>query len=329
MSLIVVILLVSLSGLFSGLNLGLLSLSKSGLERKIKLGNKDAKKVYSVRKNSNLLLCTLLLGNVAVNASIAIFLGDITSGVLAGVISTALIVTFGEIIPQAVASKYALKIGAKTAWIIKIFIFILYPICFPISKVLDMTIGEEIPTVWSKHELEEIIKVHKGSDDSELDADEERIILGAMSYSNKIVDEIMTPRAAVFMLNEKEILNTRMINKIKKSGLTRIPVYHESIDNIIGILFVKDLIGLKSKKKVKDVCQKGSFLEANLHKKLDVLLNLFIQKKKHLAIVHNKYNEFVGIVTLEDVIEEIFKVEIVDEFDKVVDTRKLLKNKKY
>lgn len=129
MSYLIVILLIILSALFSGLTLSLLSLDKGDLKRKASLGNKDAKKVYAVRKSGNLLLCTLLMGNVAVNSTVAIFLGNIASGVVAGLIATGLIVIFGEIIPQAAFSRHALKVGAHTAWLVRIFIVIFFPVC--------------------------------------------------------------------------------------------------------------------------------------------------------------------------------------------------------
>lgn len=326
-SLIIVAALVLLSGLFSGLTLGLLGLDKTDLERKIKVGNLKAKKVYSVRKKGNLLLCTLLLGNVAVNSAIAIFLGNIASGFIAGLISTGLIVVFGEIIPQATISRYALQVGAKTTWIVKIFMFVLYPICWPIAKILDVTLGEEMPTVWSRHELKEIIKMHEDSKHSDLDSDEERIILGAMSYSNKNASDVMVPRSVVFMLQLKDVLTSQAINKIKKSGFTRIPVYDKSIDDIVGVLFAKDLIGLKSTKKVFDVYKKKAFIRVDHTDKLDLLLNQFIEKKRHLAAVYNEHHEFVGVVTLEDVIEQIFRKRIMDEHDQVSDVRGLTKKK--
>ena len=117
---LIVAFLVLLSGAFSGLTLGFFSLNLTSLERKMKLGDKRAKKVYPIRKNGNLLLCTLLLGNVAVNSTMAIFLGTIASGVIAGIVSTALIVIFGEIIPQAVFSRFALTLGANTVWLVRI-----------------------------------------------------------------------------------------------------------------------------------------------------------------------------------------------------------------
>lgn len=322
---LIIILLVALSGLFSGLTLGLLGLDKTDLERKIKLGNEKAKKVYSVRKKGNLLLCTLLLGNVAVNSTLAVFLGSFATGIFAVVVSTGLIVVFGEIIPQATISRYALDVGAKTVWLVKIFIIMLYPVCWPIAKTLDKALGEEMTTIWSRHEIEEIIKLHEDSPDSSIDADEEKIILGALSFSKKSVQDIMTPRSVVFLLDINTRLDETILKKIKKSGLARIPIYKDEIDNILGVLYSKDLIGAQKNKKIKNVYRKGSLLKISNKKKLDLLLNQFIQKKIHLASVFNEHAEFVGIVTLEDVIEEILKKEIIDEDDRVADLQKIAK----
>lgn len=321
---LIIVLLVLLSGLFSGLTLGLLGLDKTDLERKIKVGNKYAKKIYPLRKRGNLLLCTLLLGNVAVNATIAIFLGNISSGIIAGVVSTGLITIFGEIIPQASISRYALVVGAKTTWLVKIFMVVLFPVCFPIAKILDKILGEEMPTIWSRRELEEIIRMHEDSPRSNLDADEERIILGAMSFSDKNAEDVMTPRSATFMLDTGMVIDDKLKRKIKKFGFTRIPVYRKSMDKIVGILFAKDLIGLKSDKKtVGSVCRRDKFFRVNTDKKLDVLLNRFIREKTHITFVYDKEKKFVGIVTLEDIIEEVLKKEIVDEDDLAVSPEKV------
>lgn len=327
LNLVIVAVLVLLSGLFSGLTLGLLGLDKYDLERKIKIGDKKAKKVYSVRKKGNLLLCTLLLGNVAVNSAIAIFLGSIASGVLAGVISTGLIVIFGEIIPQATISRYALEVGAKTVWIVKIFMFVLFPVCWPIAKSLDLALGEEMQTIWSKHEIKEIIKTHRKSSESSIGSSEESIMLGALSFSNKIAEEVMTPRIVVFAVEANLPLTPRNISKLKKAGFTRIPVYEKNIDNITGVLYSKDLINLTGQKKVKSVCRKGRLLVVKKEEKLDTLLRKFIRRKIHLAAVFDEYKEFLGIVTLEDVLEEVLRKEIVDEYDKARDMRKFAREK--
>ena len=114
-TILISIILIALSALFSGLTLGLLSLDVHSLERRARHGDKYAETVYPLRKHGNFLLTTLLLGNVAVNTTLSIFLGSIASGLVAGITATALIVVFGEIIPQSVISRHALYFGAKTA----------------------------------------------------------------------------------------------------------------------------------------------------------------------------------------------------------------------
>jgi len=322
MDYIIVIFLVLLSGLFSGLTLGLLSLDKNELERKIKLKDKKAKKVYAVRKRGNLLLCTLLLGNVAVNSTLAIFLGNIASGFVAGLTATGLIVIFGEIIPQASFSRYALEVGAKTAWLVKIFIFILFPICWPIAWVLDKVLGEEMPTIYSKHELMKIVEEHESHKQSDIDEDEQRIIKGALSFSDRTASQIMTPRTVIYALDTKSVLDEKLLKEIKQKGFTRIPIYKKDVDNIIGILYTKNLIGIRKGVRINKIFKKHKLIIIDKDFNLDKLLNIFINQRQHMAFIKNEYGTFEGVVTLEDVIEEIIKLEIVDESDKVVDLQK-------
>lgn len=327
MNVAIVILLVLLSGAFSGLTLGFFSLNLTSLERKAKLGDKRAKRIYPVRKNGNLLLCTLLLGNVAVNSAMAIFLGEIATGLVAGLVSTGLIVIFGEIIPQAVFSRFALTLGSNTVWLVRLFIFLLYPIAYPLSWVLDKALGSELATIWSKQEIEEIIKHHEDAEESEIDADEERIMLGALAYSDKTAEMVMTPKSVVFMLRSEEVITLDLVLKIKENGFTRLPVYEgNNKDNMIGILLVKDLLGIDFNQKmtVKEFVRDGLLLVKE-DIQLDNLLNHFIKDKKHIAGVFNEFGVFEGVVSLEDIIEEILKVEIVDEGDKTRDLQVLAK----
>ena len=306
-----------------------MSLDRNELKRKIALKNKEAKKVYAVRKNGNLLLCTLLLGNVGVNSTIAIFLGNIVSGAVAVLVATGLIVIFGEIIPQATFARYALQIGAKTAWLVKIFIIILYPICGPFAWMLDKILGEEMPSIYSKKELIHIIKEHGESQHSDVDDDEKRIIEGALSFSDKTVEQVMTPRTVVFALNLNSNLDGKLLDKIKKEGFTRIPVYKKTIDHVVGALYTKDLINIELGIKIEDVYRKGKVSIVDKEDKLDKVLEMFIKDKMHLAFVKNEYHGLEGVISLEDIIEEIINQEIVDETDRVTDMQKkaLDKNK--
>lgn len=313
--------LVCFSALFSGLTLGLMSLDTYDLRRKIEIGDRDAKKIYSVRKNGNLLLCTLLLGNVAVNAALSIYLGSIASGFIAGLIATGLILIFGEILPQAVFSRYAIIFGARTVWLVKIFRFILYPITASLAWFLDRLLGDEIPTIYTKRELMKIIEEHEDSTHSHVDEDEEKIVLGALSFSDKRVHEVMTPRIVVTAIEKNEILSDKAIHRLMEVGKSRFPVYDQQIDNIVGILFLRNLIGVNYKNK-----PAGQFADTNVtfvneKKKLDEVFNQFITSKQHLFIVVDEFGSMEGVISIEDILEEIIGTEIVDEFDQHADMR--------
>ncbi len=307
--------LLLLSALFSGLTLGLLSLDKSELERKIKLGDKNAEKIYEVRKNGSMLLVTLLVGNVLVNAVLSVFLGSLMSGFWAVALSTLLIVLFGEILPQAFFAKHTLKHAPKFVPIVRVVMLITWPISYPISWVLEKTIGAEEETIWSRDELEEIIKDHEDSDGSDLDSDEQKIILGALEYSDKKAGEVMTYRDDCFLISSDTVLTESILKHIKDAGYSRIPVFKIRKRNIIGILYTKDLITLRETVPVSAVYRPKTIVQTTTDETLDDLLNIFIQEKIHMAHVRNSQNDFVGLITLEDILEEIIKTEISDETD--------------
>ena len=323
----IVVFLVILSATFSGLTLGFFSLNRDDLKRKEELGDKQAKKVYKIRKNGNLLLCTLLIGNVAVNSALSIFLGSIASGFIAGLIATSLIVVFGEIIPQAAFSRYALVLGSKMSWLVRTFIFIFYPITWPMAKMLDIVLGEEMPTVYSKHELIKLIEDHEDLKESDIDEEEERILKGALSFSDKCVKDIMTPRTEMFALEYNAKLNAELINEISIKGHSRIPIYKENRDDIVGILYVKDLIKHDWKGKTVEKMARKKVIFVDDDKNLDELLASFKESRHHLFVVMNNYGSVSGIVTVEDVIEEIIGEEIVDEYDNHENLRKVAKDK--
>ena len=340
---LVLLFLVSLSAIFSGLTIGYMSLNKSDLRRKQKLGNKFAAKVLQLRKNVNLLLCSLLLGNVSVNIAIPLYLDKLMVSVvkdyiypiieqltflpesfvsylsvtfIAGSISVVSILIFGEIIPQAVTARHALKIGAFFYPLMRLVIFLFYPICYPMSLILNKVLGTEGLTVFQKEEIVELIKEHNVNTDSDIDKDEEQIILGALSFSEKTAKEAMTPKRALFFLNLNTNLDNNMLTEIKTKGFTRIPVFENQEDNIIGILYTKDLIGVSGleNKTVADFVRKDKLFTTQTTSHLDYLLNK-MSRRTHMAMVYDEQKTFRGVITLEDIIEEIIDREIVDETD--------------
>lgn len=325
MEYVIVLILLVFSALFSGLTLGLMGWDAQELKWKAESGDADAAAIYPVRKDGNLLLTTLLIGNVLVNAVLSIFLGSLTTGLVAVVVATALIVVFGEILPQAMFNRHAIYLGARVVWIVKVFKFVLYPVAKPIAWALDKILGAELPDIYSKQELVKLIEEHEDSHHSEVDEDEERIIKGALTFSDKKVSSIMTPRTVVQAFDGNDNIDDSLLERVRDSGLSRFPVYEGDLDTITGILYSSQLIGGENVgSKVHDVAShEVRFIQENMS--LDDALQVFLTTKKHLSIVQDEFGGMAGVLTLEDVLEEIIRTEIVDESDIHEDMREFAK----
>lgn len=337
---LIIIILLCFSALFSGLTLGLMSLDITGLEIVMAGDDPDAAKyaetIYPLRKQGNLLLCTLLLGNVAVNSLMAIFTAAMFDGTVGFLSSTALIVIFGEIIPQALCSRYALRIGSASVPAVKVIRFLFYVVSYPLAKALDFALGRELATTYSNAEMIELLNVHVK--ENIIDQEEANAMAGALTYKNIQVKDAMTGMEQTFMLEVDERLNFETIGKIFKTGYSRIPVYEISRNNIIGLLFVKDLIFLDPE----DCVPVRSFIQIfgrNVHlvwpdELLGDVLKVLKKGKSHLAVVRDVNNEdesqdpfyeVKGIITLEDIVERIIGDSIVDETDAFVDNNQSIK----
>ncbi|XP_026878975.2 metal transporter CNNM4 isoform X2 [Electrophorus electricus] len=328
--------LLLLSGMFSGLNLGLMALDPMELRIVQSCGTdkekKYARKIEPIRREGNYLLCSLLLGNVLVNTTLTILLDDlIGSGVGAVVASTIGIVIFGEIVPQALCSRHGLAVGANTILLTKFFMLLTLPLSYPISRLLDCILGQEIGTVYNREKLVEMLKVTEPYND--LVKEELNMIQGALELRTKTVEDVMTPLSNCFMIHSDAVLDFNTMSEIMESGYTRIPVFEDERTNIVDVLFVKDLAFVDP-----DDCTTlktiTKFYNHPVHfvfhdTKLDSMLEEFKKGKSHLAIVQKVNNEgegdpfyeVLGLVTLEDVIEEIIKSEILDESDLYTDNR--------
>lgn len=313
MDIIIILALISASGMFSGLTIGLMGLGVDEVQRSADLGDKNAAKVLPVIKHSNLLLVTLLLGNTSVNATLSIFLGGMVGeGIIAGVISTALILIFGEILPAALLTRHALVVGAKVAGLVRFLMIAFYPVAAPITLVLDRVLGEELPSMLSRRELRHVIETHQQSEDSDIDALDRDIIIGALSLQDKSSEELMTPCHEVHTVGYNDALNEAKIAELKASGYTRFPVLRD--DRIVGVLNIKELVGLMPNTGVVEELSAGNkFIHIRTDTKADDMLNRMIKGKVHMAAVTDQ-SGWVGIVTMEDVLEALVGHEITDEY---------------
>ena len=216
--------------------------------------------------------------------------------------------------------------GAKTLFITKFFMAITSPLSFPISKILDCILGEELGTVYNRERLIELLRVT--GDNTDLNKDEVNILEGALVLQNKTVKEIMTPLVDCYMLPLDSVLDFQTISEIKSKGYSRIPVYDKDESRIVHILLAKDLLFVDpdDKKPLEEVCKfyksPFSFVDPATH--LNTLLDVFkTGEKGHLAMVQESSDPeaAIGLITLEDIIEEIIQAEIVDETDIVTDNK--------
>ncbi|XP_065649303.1 metal transporter CNNM4 [Hydra vulgaris] len=337
--------LMMLSAMFSGLNLGLMSFDLNELKiisTSSSIQNqKYAKKIIPVRRHGNFLLCTLLLGNTLVNSTFTIILDSVTSGIVAVVGSTLGIVLLGEIIPQSICSRFGLAVGAYTIYLTKLFMIITFPVSYPISKILDRILGKELGNVYNKQQLLEMLKLQHEYDD--LEQDEVGIISGALKYREKKVCQVMTALEDCFMLDEEAVLDFKTMSSIIRSGYSRIPIFSTQRSNIVAILFVKDLAFVDPDDCI-PLLTVIKFYNHPVHKvfddtTLDKILEEFKKGTTHISIVmrikddgeRDPFYECIGIVTLEDIIEEIIQAEIVDETDIYIDnvSGKKVQRKKY
>ncbi|KAM6553099.1 hypothetical protein CsatB_013861 [Cannabis sativa] len=245
---VVIVLLVVFAGMMSGLTLGLMSLSLVDLEVLAKSGTpKDriyAAKILPVVKNQHLLLCTLLICNAAAMEALPIFLDGLVTAWGAILISVTLILLFGEIIPQSICSRYGLAIGATVAPVVRVLVWICFPVAYPISKLLDYLLGHRHVALFRRAELKTLVDLHgnEAGKGGELTHDETTIIAGALELSEKTAGDAMTPISDTFAIDINSKLDRNLMSLILGKGHSRVPVYYEEPTNIIGLVLVKNLL---------------------------------------------------------------------------------------
>lgn len=320
----VLFLLLLLSALISGAEVAFFSLSKVELDKAIESKSSKQKTVVALLENPQKLLATILISNNFINILIVLifaYIGEhiftqIASVVLRFLIEvvlvTFLILLFGEVLPKVYASRNSLKFATFMALPLQVLRWLLSIISSPLMSLTN-SIENRFNKKQSNLSVEKLSQALELTSDESTTKDEQKILEGIVSFGNTETSQIMTPRIDIFALSDEESYED-VISKIVKQGFSRNPVYHENIDEIVGVLYAKDLLPHLNKKSFvwKNLIREPYFVPEN--KKLDDLLKEFQEMKNHLAVVVDEYGGTSGIVTLEDVIEEIVG-DINDEFD--------------
>ena len=322
-AIVTLFLLLILSALISGAEVAFFSLSQTDLNKAEESQSNHQQIVVKLLQNPKKLLATIFISNNFINILIVLlfaFIGEvifknITPNILKFLIElvlvTFLIFLFGEVLPKLYASRNALKFAAFMAFPLKIISNLLMVISVPLMSftVIESKLGKKKSNI-SVEKLSQALEITSNETTTK---DEQKILEGIVSFSNTETSQIMTPRIDIFALSKNETCQN-VVSQIVEKGYSRIPVYDENIDNIVGVLYAKDLLIHLNKKEFEwqKLIREPYFVPEN--KKLDVLLKEFQEKKNHLAIVVDEYGGTSGIVTLEDVIEEIVG-DISDEFD--------------
>ncbi|GEQ69142.1 hypothetical protein JCM33374_g2813 [Metschnikowia sp. JCM 33374] len=336
MNLLVSAFLVLAGGVFAGLTLGLMGQDEVYLKVIATSGEaherKHARKVLNlIGKGKHWVLVTLLLSNVITNESLPIVLDRCLGGGWPAVVaSTASIVVFGEIIPQSISVRYGLEVGALFAPFVLFLMYVMYPIAYPIALLLDHMLGEDHGTVYKKSGLKTLVTLHRTMGVERLNQDEVTIISAVLDLKEKPVSQIMTPMDRVYTMPSNKILDENTVEEIFNAGFSRIPIHIPGEPmNFVGMLLVRVLISYDPE----DALPVASFPLATLPETAaDTsclnILNYFQEGKSHMIVVSETPGEptgSLGVLTLEDVIEELIGEEIVDESDVYIDINNNIK----
>lgn len=310
------------SALISGAEVAFFSLTQPQLDSESETF-KNRNVVAKLLANPKRLLATILVANNFINIAIVLLFASFSNilfdtfsdsirFVIEVVVVTFLILLFGEILPKVYASRNNEKFSSFMAKPLLVLEKLFAGLSIPMQMGTTFLENKLVKTK-SNLNVNQLSQALELTSDEETTDEEQKMLKGIVSFGNTDTRQVMRPRIDIFALDVSESF-TEIVRQITKAGYSRIPVYEESLDKILGILYVKDLLPFLDKKTVKwqELIREPFFIPEN--KKLDDLLKEFQEMKVHLAIVVDEYGGTSGIVSLEDIIEEIIG-DISDEFD--------------
>jgi len=320
---VVLVLLLACSALISAAEVALFGLSQTDVNEMQESNSSRGKIIVELLAKPKKLLATILITNNAINIGIVLLFSSIGNTIFAEidgtlrfllevVVATFLILMFGEILPKIYANRNRVQFSQLIAVPLKVLNYIFTPLSSPMRSVtlyMEDKLGKKKSNLSINH-LSQALELASEGDTTK---EEQKILEGIVTFGNTDTKQVMCPRIDIFALNEK-MKFPEVLEEIKENGYSRIPVFSENMDNVLGVLYVKDLLPYIERKNFNwmSLIREPYFVPEN--KKLDDLLLEFQDKKNHLAVVVDEYGGTSGIVTLEDIIEEIVG-DISDEFD--------------
>ncbi|KKP37832.1 MAG: hypothetical protein UR27_C0002G0008 [Candidatus Peregrinibacteria bacterium GW2011_GWA2_33_10] len=330
---LLLILLILLSGIFSASETALTSISMGRVHSLVKNKKRGAKKLEKLKSNPNRLLITILIGNNVVNILASVYAsvfftemyGSAGPGIAAGMM-TFLLLMFGEITPKSIAIRYSEGISLFISPFLLMLELLLFPIMWLLEHFLKMQkhiFGINHEKLITEDELIALASI--GAEEGSIQRQEKELIENVLEFNDIEVKEIMTPRTEMDCLEEEATVR-EAAHFIADHTHTKIPVYRESIDNIVGLISVREILEYVAKGKMdiflKDINLRKPYIIPNT-KKINVLLQEFQRKRNNLAIIVDEHGGTAGLVTIEDILEEIVG-EIIDEHDKEEELIKII-----
>jgi len=316
--------LIGLSGFFSGLEVALVGVRKSKVVQLFNEGKKGSKALHKLKMNPSWMMSSVNLGNNLVNVgasalatSVAIRLfGNDGLGIAVGVM-TFLILVFGEITPKTYCNANSTKVALRYAPVLLAFSYVFYPVVkfFEVitKGVVKITGSSHTPPPITEEEIKGVID--QGLEEKALEKEEMELVHGALNFDDTVIRSVMTPRTKMFTLNSKTLL-FEALPLINQSGHSRIPIYGDTRDDIVGFIHVRDVLKELEKENevvsLEQIARKPVF--ASQEKMVSSLLKEMKGRKTHMAMVVDEHGGVEGLVTLEDLLEEIVG-EIEDETD--------------
>ena len=331
--------LVVLSGLSSGSETSLVSVSQSKVDELVSKRVKNSRLLKRLKKDPHRLLITVLIANNVINIGASAYAAIVftemfgSSGIgIATAVMTFFILVFGEITPKSFAHQHAVGYSlfiAKPIFVLQVLLFPLVWLLERVVKVVNRTLGNKDAYTVTEGEVVAMLKI--GAQEGSIEKHEFEFIENVFEFNDIKAEEVMTPRVSIEAMSDEMTIQEAVSFVIKHSH-SRIPVYRENLDNIIGIISIKELLKLydrhSPKKKLRNI-KLAAPLEVPFSKKINSLFREFQRKHVHMAIVIDEFGGTAGLVTMEDLLEEIVG-DIVDEFDmheipiKVIDGKNVI-----